>query len=241
MAPVFKPTRVLEKREMRSGSCAAEKTEPDPLLGSQNTPWARDGDTCVTITSQGGKRSATGPTGFLAGLKSRARRWAVQILVLNLILSILLLIFITVLLTAQPAGTCELCPAGAACPGAACPDGWLGYLGKCYYFSEVEANWTDSQNNCSAHGASLAVIDTPQELTFLMCYKGRADYWIGLWREPTQPWKWTNGTEFNNWFKIVGREKCAFLNRNDIASSGCSREGRWLCSRAGQKPGSLAM
>ncbi|XP_074873406.1 uncharacterized protein LOC142024938 isoform X2 [Carettochelys insculpta] len=164
MAPVFKPTRVLEKREMRSGSCAAEKTEPDPLLGSQNTPWARDGDTCVTITSQGGKRSATGPTGFLAGLKSRARRWAVQILVLNLILSILLLIFITVLLTAQPAGTCELCPAGAACPGAACPDGWLGYLGKCYYFSEVEANWTDSQNNCSAHGASLAVIDTPQEL-----------------------------------------------------------------------------
>uniref|UniRef100_A0A8C3FAL5 C-type lectin domain-containing protein n=1 Tax=Chrysemys picta bellii TaxID=8478 RepID=A0A8C3FAL5_CHRPI len=36
-----------------------------------------------------------------------------------------------------------------------CPDGWVGYLGKCYYFSEAEGNWTFSQSNCSSFGASL--------------------------------------------------------------------------------------
>uniref|UniRef100_A0A674IMM4 C-type lectin domain-containing protein n=1 Tax=Terrapene triunguis TaxID=2587831 RepID=A0A674IMM4_9SAUR len=36
-----------------------------------------------------------------------------------------------------------------------CPDGWVGYLGKCYYFSEAEGNWDFSQSNCSSFGASL--------------------------------------------------------------------------------------
>uniref|UniRef100_A0A8C3XRV8 C-type lectin domain-containing protein n=1 Tax=Chelydra serpentina TaxID=8475 RepID=A0A8C3XRV8_CHESE len=44
-----------------------------------------------------------------------------------------------------------------------CPDGWVGYLGKCYYFSEAEGNWSYSQSYCSSFGASLATIDTLQE------------------------------------------------------------------------------
>ncbi|KAH1182762.1 hypothetical protein KIL84_004254 [Mauremys mutica] len=51
-----------------------------------------------------------------------------------------------------------------AAKGSDCPDGWVGYLGKCYYFSETEGNWTYSQKNCSALGASLAVTDTFRDL-----------------------------------------------------------------------------
>ncbi|XP_067424278.1 uncharacterized protein [Emydura macquarii macquarii] len=64
----------------------------------------------------------------------------------------------------RTAKKCELCPADPVCPVATCPEGWLGYLGKCYYFSEVEANWTSSQSNCAAFNTSLAVIDSVREM-----------------------------------------------------------------------------
>uniref|UniRef100_A0A8C8RW67 C-type lectin domain-containing protein n=1 Tax=Pelusios castaneus TaxID=367368 RepID=A0A8C8RW67_9SAUR len=64
----------------------------------------------------------------------------------------------------SPAKKHEPSPPAPACSVAACPDGWVGYQGKCYYFSEVEADWTSSQSNCSAHGASLAGIDSLQEM-----------------------------------------------------------------------------
>lgn len=45
-----------------------------------------------------------------------------------------------------------------------CPFDWIRYRGKCYYFSEVEGNWTSSQDNCSALGASLAMLDSMEDL-----------------------------------------------------------------------------
>lgn len=45
-----------------------------------------------------------------------------------------------------------------------CPFDWIKYRGKCYYFSEVEGNWTYSQDNCSALGASLAMLDSMEDL-----------------------------------------------------------------------------
>ncbi|XP_044839152.1 early activation antigen CD69-like isoform X2 [Mauremys mutica] len=219
-----------ERAPMENRSYPAEKTET--LLGSQETQMKQNGTTHVTIPPLGGKSSTIGSTGLLSGLKPWAHRWAVQSLVLNLVLIITILILL-ITLTAKAS---EPCPAGAACPVAACPDSWVGYLEKCYYFSETEGNWTHSQSHCSSLGASLVAIDTQQEMNFMLRYKGLTDYWIGLWREPNQPWKWVNGTKFNNWFKIVGGEKCAFVNSGDIASSGCSRDAHWICSKAAEKP-----
>ncbi|XP_039374400.1 C-type lectin domain family 2 member D-related protein-like isoform X1 [Mauremys reevesii] len=78
---------------------------------------------------------------------------------------------------------------------AACPDGWVGYQGKCFYFSETEENWNNSQSHCSSLNASLASIDSLPELDFMLRYKGIPYRWIGLQREQGegQPWKWTNG------------------------------------------------
>ncbi|XP_075770311.1 uncharacterized protein LOC142823290 [Pelodiscus sinensis] len=115
--------------------------------------------------------------------------------------------------------------------GPACPDGWVGYQGKCYYLSEGERNWTYSRSRCSALGASLAGIDNEQEMAFLLRYKGKFDHWIGLQRGPGQPWKWTNGTEFNNWFGIEGGGDCAYLNENGVGSLRCASERPWICSK----------
>lgn len=49
-------------------------------------------------------------------------------------------------------------------PCSQCPFDWIGYRGKCYYFSEAEVNWTSSQDNCSALGASLAMLDGVEDL-----------------------------------------------------------------------------
>nr|XP_005312585.1 C-type lectin domain family 2 member B-like [Chrysemys picta bellii] len=112
-----------------------------------------------------------------------------------------------------------------------CPDGWVGYRGKCYYFSEGEGNWESSQYNCSSLGASLAGIDTLQDLAFLMRYKGRTYHWIGLRREGSQPWKWVDGTEFNNMFEVKGGGSCAYLNDVAVISSRCQTEKNWVCSK----------
>ncbi|KAH1182779.1 hypothetical protein KIL84_004271 [Mauremys mutica] len=218
---------------MWNRSCAAETTEPepDPDLGSQETPMTQNGTTHVPIPPQAGESCTICPTGLLSGLKPWARRWAVQSVSLNLVLIITIIIFIIALSAKKP----EPCPADPTCP-----DGWVGYLGKCYYFSQAEGSWTHSQSHCSVLGASLAVIDTQQEMAFLLRYKGPSDHWIGLRREPGQHWMWTNGTKFNNWFIIAGEGPCAFLNHKDIASSGCSREGRWIRSKPAENPAGRA-
>ncbi|KAJ1122103.1 hypothetical protein NDU88_000607 [Pleurodeles waltl] len=87
-----------------------------------------------------------------------------------------------------------------------CGYGWIWYHSKCFYFSEVERNWTEAEGLCGALDSSLAMIDTQEELTFMLRYKGDSHHWIGLRRDSkTQPWMWVNGTKFNNWFTGRGR------------------------------------
>ncbi|KAM7145771.1 C-type lectin domain family 2 member B-like [Macrochelys suwanniensis] len=112
-----------------------------------------------------------------------------------------------------------------------CPDGWVGYLGKCYYFSEAEGNWSYSQSYCSSFGASLATIDTLQEKAFMLRYKGLSEHWIGLWREEGDPWRWVNGAEFNNLFEIRADGNCAYLNDDTVSSSWCHTLRNWICAQ----------
>ncbi|XP_042303346.1 C-type lectin domain family 2 member B-like [Sceloporus undulatus] len=118
-------------------------------------------------------------------------------------------------------------------PVDCCPDGWVGYRRKCYYFAKTEGNWISSKRNCSSFSASLAVVDSQDEMDFLLRYKTSADHWIGLERDlETEPWKWVNGTIFNKWFQIRGGGKCAYINDQGAASSSCTREEPWICSKS---------
>ncbi|XP_067319476.1 C-type lectin domain family 2 member B-like [Anolis sagrei] len=112
----------------------------------------------------------------------------------------------------------------------ACPSGWIGYEGKCYYFSGSETTWNLSQSNCSASGASLVTIEDQKEMDFIMQVKRPTDYWIGLKREKEgQPWKWANGTLFNNWFDIGADGPCAYLNDEKASSTLCWITRNWIC------------
>ncbi|CAM5098898.1 unnamed protein product [Natator depressus] len=116
-------------------------------------------------------------------------------------------------------------------PSACCPDGWVGFRGKCYYFSDTEGIWDSSQSICSSLNASLAEIDTQKDLNFIMRYKGPSEYWIGLKRVSAQLWQWVNGEQFNNLFKVRGEGDCAYLSDGFATSSWCSTKRYWICSK----------
>nr|XP_032643797.1 C-type lectin domain family 2 member B-like isoform X2 [Chelonoidis abingdonii] len=116
-------------------------------------------------------------------------------------------------------------------PTPCCPDGWVGFRGKCYYFSDAEGTWDSSQSLCSSLNASLAEINTKKDLDFIMRYKGVSEFWIGLKRELAQLWQWVNGEQFNNLFMVRGEGDCAYLSDGFATSSWCSTKRYWICSK----------
>ncbi|KAG6923694.1 C-type lectin domain family 2, member e [Chelydra serpentina] len=163
---------------------------------------------------------------------NKLRKWASRQVLVPATFTVLIIIIVTlaVLLAVEKSKPPVAAPGPPA--GPCCPDGWIGYRGKCYYFSETEGNWTYSQGQCSAFSASLAAIDSEQEKDFLLRYKGFLDRWIGLQREPGQPWRWPNGTEFDLRFPIRGGGNCVFLMDEDwFGSLRCSTWRRWICSK----------
>ncbi|EHB11227.1 Early activation antigen CD69 [Heterocephalus glaber] len=113
-----------------------------------------------------------------------------------------------------------------------CPDAWVLYRRKCYFFSTTAKSWTSAESSCSEDGATLAVIDSEKDLIFLKRYAGSAEHWIGLKNGTGQIWKWSNGKEFNHWFNLTGFESCASLSSTEVGSAECGQGLPWICSRA---------
>ncbi|XP_077114362.1 C-type lectin domain family 2 member E-like isoform X3 [Ranitomeya variabilis] len=84
-------------------------------------------------------------------------------------------------------------------PSNPCEDDWIWSRQKCYYFSSNISEWQTGQDFCASRNASLALLDSIDELNFLLRFKGSSDHWIGLSREQEgRPWEWTNGSLWNN-------------------------------------------
>lgn len=47
---------------------------------------------------------------------------------------------------------------------APCPEDWLLYGRKCYFFSEEPRDWNTGRQYCHGHEAALAVIQSQKEL-----------------------------------------------------------------------------
>uniref|UniRef100_A0A8C8RG48 C-type lectin domain-containing protein n=1 Tax=Pelusios castaneus TaxID=367368 RepID=A0A8C8RG48_9SAUR len=191
-------------------------------LGSDNPPLGLD--------SQGPPGSLKSSSQRFEGSGSLACRGPFPRFILTAGLQVPLSHHVPVPFSAWP----RKCPSADLGPpaGPTCPNGWVGFRGKCYYFSEDEGNWTSSQTHCSALNTSLAGIDTWQDMGFMVRHKGTFDHWIGLRRDLGQPWKWANGTEFNNLFPIEGGGgDCAYLNRGEVSSSQCTGIRFWICSK----------
>ncbi|XP_046765503.1 C-type lectin domain family 2 member B isoform X12 [Gallus gallus] len=114
-----------------------------------------------------------------------------------------------------------------------CPNASIGFQGKCYYFSYTKSDWNSSREHCHRLGASLATVDTEEEMEFMRGYRRPADRWIGLHRaEGDEHWTWADGSAFSNWFKPQGGGQCVYLHGDWINSTLCHSEKFWVCSRA---------
>ncbi|NXL86067.1 CLC2E protein, partial [Alectura lathami] len=139
-------------------------------------------------------------------------------------------VFIILLVTAVAFAVQAFQPRPQPC--AQCPFDWIGFRGKCYYFSEDESNWTSSQASCSALGASLAMFDSAEDLSFTMRYKGSLQHWVGLSREDEEhPWKWVNHSSSSLLFQVQGGGFCAYLGDAGLSSSCCSTQRNWVCNK----------
>lgn len=115
-------------------------------------------------------------------------------------------------------------------------DDWIRQGNKCYNFSEVQGNWTVAKDSCTALNSSLAVIDTQEELNFLMCRKGADDHWIGLQRDSGKPWAWVDGRSLLTWqisdkFQIKNEGHAAYLNHNDVRGGEYHNSMNWICMK----------
>ncbi|XP_014814354.1 PREDICTED: C-type lectin domain family 2 member B-like [Calidris pugnax] len=143
----------------------------------------------------------------------------------------MVVLFMALLVTAVTFAAQAFHPRPAPC--FRCPFDWIGYRGKCYYFSEVEGNWTSGQDNCSALGASLAMLDSLEDLSFVRRYQGTSEHWIGLSRgDEDQPWKWVNNSHFSQPFWIHGGGLCVYVTEDGLGSSSCDARRSWVCNKA---------
>ncbi|XP_063262310.1 early activation antigen CD69-like [Prinia subflava] len=161
----------------------------------------------------------------LSGKRFRCR--AVPVLVL--VVLVLLVLALAVALAVQSAPQLPVTPATPLLV-LACPSGWVGYNGLCYYFSKDSSTWEQGQERCSELGASLAIVKD-EDLGLLFRLRGNVDYWLGL-RRRGQRLHWGDGSNFSSWVPVRGDSECVYLAGNKFVSQSCSNERPYLCSKA---------
>lgn len=65
---------------------------------------------------------------------------------------------------ADPSSSLPAASKGCIKCEAPCPEDWLLYGRKCYFFSEEPRDWNTGRQYCHTHEAALAVIQSQKEL-----------------------------------------------------------------------------
>ncbi|XP_061273909.1 C-type lectin domain family 2 member B-like isoform X1 [Bos javanicus] len=112
-----------------------------------------------------------------------------------------------------------------------CPDNWIGFQDKCYYFSEEEKDWNSSRYDCLSQNASLVMIATTKEKHFLKRFKCTSDHWI--WRDMTEDLtgQWVDENIHDKGTNMKGNEICFYLNEDGVATARCYTERKWICRK----------
>uniref|UniRef100_A0A8C5UED5 C-type lectin domain-containing protein n=1 Tax=Malurus cyaneus samueli TaxID=2593467 RepID=A0A8C5UED5_9PASS len=101
----------------------------------------------------------------------------------------------------------------------ACPHGWVGHRGICYFLSRDQLSWDQAQARCSELGASLAVLKD-WEMVIPLSLTRNEDHWLGL-RRRGRELQWGDGSNAG----------CVFLGEDHLRSEICSSEMPFICSR----------
>uniref|UniRef100_A0A8C2SPH3 C-type lectin domain-containing protein n=1 Tax=Coturnix japonica TaxID=93934 RepID=A0A8C2SPH3_COTJA len=143
--------------------------------------------------------------------------------------------FICPLVSLAELQRCELC---SPCPEVShvSHNAWVGFQGKCYYFSDTESAWNSSREHCQQLGASLTTIDSKEEMVRAghepQCQHGGGKPRLVGPHQLLPRWMWVNGGAFSNWFQVRGGGRCAYLNGDRISSALCHLPKYWVCSRS---------
>eukprot|EP00075_Anas_platyrhynchos_P015337 XP_027304590.1 C-type lectin domain family 4 member D-like isoform X4 [Anas platyrhynchos] len=135
-----------------------------------------------------------------------------------------------------------------------CSEGWRPFQESCYYFSDDQMPWDESQQNCSGMGSQLVVINTKAEQAFLykeiqMKYRQNGiNLYIGLRAQKVGQWRWADQTPYNEraafWRRgepsdqpsdelcvVIHYQKDIFRNWNNVP---CTIHSYWICETAAE-------
>ncbi|XP_030042844.1 C-type lectin domain family 2 member B-like [Microcaecilia unicolor] len=112
-----------------------------------------------------------------------------------------------------------------------CPEGWVWYAEKCYYFSDIQGYWNSSQEYCSRYNGTLAILKSKQEMIMIEHFKDHK-YWVGIIKRP-DGWWWLDGSLFSR-FPFLNNDSslgCQYLNRGYFYEFNCMTAQHWMCTR----------
>ncbi|CAH7470973.1 killer cell lectin-like receptor subfamily G member 2 [Phodopus roborovskii] len=222
-----------------------------PRAPSPGSTWGRGSPLAATPTERGSAVSPGSPTcrcrcqgpgpdredaGLLqrAGMDSKKLPRAVTLIGLPLYIKSLrwALVVMAVFLAVCTVVIVALASrGGASCQP--CPQGWLWSQEHCYYLSEDAQDWEGSQAFCSAHQATLPLLNHTQD--FLRKYHITKESWVGAQRG-AEGWHWTDGVPLPSQLFPEDSEDhpdfgCGGLEGGRLVARDCSSLRPWVCAK----------
>ncbi|KAI5935533.1 C-type lectin domain family 17, member A isoform X1 [Manis javanica] len=126
------------------------------------------------------------------------------------------------------------------CARITCPEGWLSFEGKCYYFSQSPKSWYEARMFCQENYSHLVIISSFAEQNFVAKAHGSPRvYWLGLSDINREgDWRWLDGSPVTLSFwgpeepNNIQDEDCASMDKggtwNDLS---CDKTTYWICER----------
>ncbi|XP_046293366.1 C-type lectin domain family 17, member A isoform X2 [Marmota monax] len=126
------------------------------------------------------------------------------------------------------------------CTRITCPEGWLPFEGRCYYFSPSTKSWEEARKFCQESYSHLVIINSFAEHNFVAKAHGSPRvYWLGLNDKNREgDWRWLDGSPVTLSFwapqepNNIYEEDCASMNNggtwNDLS---CAKTTYWICER----------
>ncbi|XP_032107880.1 low affinity immunoglobulin epsilon Fc receptor isoform X2 [Sapajus apella] len=123
----------------------------------------------------------------------------------------------------------------------ACPENWVSFQQKCYYFGKGTKQWVHARYACEDVEGQLVSIHSHEEQDFLIKHASRTGSWIGLRNLDLKgEFIWMDGTpvDYSNWApeeptnRNQGEDCVMMRGSGDWNDIYCDRKlGAWVCDR----------